>query len=121
MTNREFYNAFINGENTNEMREFAAHALAQIDHTNELRRAAQARKSAEKETERAPMRAALVECITAEPKTATMLIAEAGVEMKPQSIPSLLRALVESGDIVKIPVKIKGKGTQMGYALPDAQ
>lgn len=121
MTNREFYNAVISANFNAELTEFAQNALLKLDHTNDLRRAAVARKSAEKETERAPMRAALVECLTAEPKTATMLIAEAGVEMKPQSVPSLLRALVESGDIVKMPVKIKGKGTQVGYALPDAQ
>lgn len=121
MTNREFYNAFIRGENNDEMREFAEHALAQIDHTNELRRNANLRKAAEKETERAPLRQAIVECITAEPKTATMLIAEAGVELKPQSVPSLLRGLVADGSIVKRPVKIQGKGTQVGYALPEAE
>jgi len=46
-----------------------------------------------------------------------MLIDEAGLELKPQSVPSLLKPLVEAGQIVKVDVKIKGKGTQRGYVL----
>ena len=54
-------------------------------------------------------------CITEEPKTATTLIAEAGVELKPQAIPSLLKALVAEGVIAKTEVKVTGKGKQVGY------
>ncbi len=41
---------------------------------------------------------------------------EAGVELKPQAIPSLLKALVEEGTVVKSQVKVTGKGKQVGYA-----
>ena len=115
MTNREFYNAVIEGTLTDEMIEFAREAVAQLDHTNELRRAKQAEKSAEKAAEKEPLRNAIFACVTDEPKTATMLIDEAGLELKPQSIPSLLKPLIENGQITKVDVKVKGKGTQRGY------
>ena len=57
--------------------------------------------------------------ITSEPKTATTLIDEAGVEIKPQAIPSLLKAEVEAGHRPEVDVKVKGKGTQRGYQLAE--
>ena len=117
MTKRELYNAIMNGnEITEEMRETCATLIEGLDHTNELRKASAAKKAVEKEAERAPIRQAILAVLTDEPKTATTLIAEAGVEIKPQSIPSLLRAAVENGEIVKSQVKVTGKGKQVGYA-----
>jgi sRNA-binding protein len=115
MTNREFYNAVIEGTINEEMIEFARDAVAQLDATNEKRRAKQAERAVEKAAEKEPLRAAIFACVSDEPKTATMLIDEAGLELKPQSIPSLLKPLVEDGQIVKVDVKVKGKGTQRGY------
>lgn len=116
MTRRDFFKAIIEANMNDEINEFARDALAQMDKTNEKRRATMAEKAVEKAAEKAPLREAIVACLTDEPKTATMLIAEAGVEMKPQAIPSLLKGLVEDGTVVKGEVKIKGKGKQVGYA-----
>ena len=118
MTNRDFFNAIANGTMNEEVIEHAKDALQKMDHANETRRAKTAEKAVEKEAAKAPVREALVNVMTAEPKTATMLIAEAGVELKPQAIPSLLKGLVAAGTIEKVDVKIKGKGTQKGYRLP---
>jgi hypothetical protein len=118
MTNREFFDAIANYEGMDE--EIVAHAQAEIeklDATNEKRREANAKKALEKEAERAPIRNAIVACLTVEPKTATTLIAEAGVEIKPQAMPSLMKGLVEAGTVVKTQVKVTGKGKQVGYAL----
>lgn len=115
MTNREFYEAIIKENVNDELTAFAEAALAKLDHTNELRKASVAKKALEREAERAPIRDAIVACVTDEPKTATTLIAEAGVELKPQSIPSLLKSLVETGEVQKVDVKVKGKGKQVGY------
>lgn len=116
MTKRELYTAIVNGtEITDEMRDLAAELINGLDHTNELRKTAAAKKAAEKETERAPMREAIFACITEEPKTATTLIAEADLELKPQAIPSLLKPLVEAGTITKTEIKVTGKGKQVGY------
>lgn len=115
MTNREFLNAIVEANVNDELTAFAQAELEKLDHTNELRRAKSAEKSAEKQAEKEPLRQAIYAVISDEPKTATMLIEEAGLELKPQSIPSLVKSLVEAGQVNKVDVKIKGKGTQRGY------
>lgn len=115
MTKREFYEAVINANINDEITAQAQAFIEGLDHTNELRKVSAAKKAAEKEAVKAPIREAIVACITDEPKTATTLIAEAGVELKPQAIPSLLKALVAEGVIAKTEVKVTGKGKQVGY------
>ena len=117
MTNREFYQAVIEANINDELTAFATAGIEKLDHTNSLRKDATAKKALEKEAERAPIREAIMSVMTTEPKTATTLIAEAGVEIKPQAIPSLLKGLVEDGTVVKSDVKVIGKGKQRGYAL----
>lgn len=115
MTNREFLNAIIEANVNEDLTAFAQAEIEKLDHTNEVRRAKMAEKSAEKAAEKEPLRQAILGVITDEPKTATMLIEEAGLELKPQSIPSLMKGFVEAGIVNKVDVKIKGKGTQRGY------
>ena len=116
MTNREFYSKIASMTNIDaELVEFAADAIAQLDATNEKRKAASAVKAAEKQAEKAPIRNALLEVLNDEPATATELIAAAGLDIKPASVPSLLRPFVESGDVVKVDKKIEGKGKQRAY------
>lgn len=120
MTTRELYNSIINGaEITEEMRSFAMEAIEKMDAQATARRAKQAEKAAEKQAEKAPLRDALLEVMgdANEPKTASMLIEEAGLTdtVKPASVPSLLRPLVEAGLVLKVDVKVTGKGTQRGY------
>lgn len=117
MTKREFFEAVKNANINDELTSFAEESLAQLDHTNELRKVAAAKRSAAKAAEKAPIRDAIVSVITKDAKTASMLIAEAGVEIKPQAVPSLLKALVEDGTIMKTEVKVTGKGKQVGYVL----
>ena len=93
-------------------------ALEKMNAQAEARRAKQAEKAAEKQAEKAPIRDALFEVMgdAENPKTASMLIKEAGLaDVKPASVPSLLRPLVETGMVVKVDMKIAGKGTQRGY------
>ena len=120
MTTRELYNAIINGtEITDEMRAHAADAIEKLDKQAESRRVKSAEKAAEKQAAKAPLRDALFEVMgdSETPKTASMLIEEAGLTetVKPASVPSLLRPLVECGMVGKVDVKIPGKGTQRGY------
>lgn len=117
MTNREFYQEIINANINDELTEFATASIEKLDHTNSLRKAATAKKAKEREAERAPIRNAIMAIMTTEPKTATTLIAESGVEIKPQAMPSLLKGLVEDGTVVKSDVKVTGKGKQRGYSL----
>lgn len=120
MTNREFYAKIAALTNVDsELVEFAADSLAKMDAQATARRAKQAEKAAEKQAEKAPLRDALLEVMgdADEPKTASMLIEEAGLgdTVKPASVPSLLRPLVEAGLVLKVDVKVTGKGTQRGY------
>jgi len=118
MTTREFYNQIVNGtEISDEMRAFCAEALEKMDAQATARRSKQAEKAAAKQAEKAPLRDALFAVLTEEGKTASMLIEEAGLTdtVKPASVPSLMRPLVECGMVGKVDVKITGKGTQRGY------
>ena len=121
MTNREIYKnvlALIDGEgevDVMDLRAAAVDAIAKLDATNEKRKAASAVKSGEKQAEKAPILEALMAVLNDEPATATELIAAAGLDIKPASVPSLLRPFVESGDVVKVDKKIEGKGKQRAY------
>lgn len=123
MTNREMYTNTINylrGADDVDTAELIAafeDALARMDATNEKRKAASALKAAEKQAEKEPIREALLAVMGDEdtPMTASMLIEAAGLDIKPASIPSLMRPLVEAGRVAKVDMKIPGKGTQRGY------
>lgn len=123
MTNREMYTNTINylrGADDVDTAELIAafeNALARMDATNEKRKAASALKAAEKQAEKEPIREALLAVMGGEdaPMTASMLIEAAELDIKPASIPSLMRPLVEAGRVAKVDMKIPGKGTQRGY------
>lgn len=115
MTNREFYEAIINLNLNDEITAHAQKAIEGLDHTNELRKASAAKRAAAKDAERAPIREALLNMVTDEPKTATMLINEAGVDVKPQAVPSMMKGFIEAGVVAKTEVKVAGKGKQVGY------
>ena len=124
MTNRELYTNTINylrgadDVDTTELVAAFENALARLDATNEKRKAASALKAAEKQAEKEPIREALLAVMGGEdaPMTASMLIEAAELDIKPASVPSLMRPLVEAGRVVKVDMKIPGKGTQRGYA-----
>ena len=116
MTNREFYQSIAALDNIpSELAEFAADAIAKLDATNEKRKIAAAEKAAVKQAEKAPIREALFAALSETPMTATELIAAAGLDIKPASVPSLLRPFVDEGAVLKVDVKVAGKGTQRGY------
>ena len=125
MTTRELYNEMLNvlnGTKTDgwdELAEAIEASLSKMDAQGEARRAKQAEKAAEKQAAKAPLRDALLEVMgdAENPKTASMLIEEAGLTetLKPASVPSLMRPLVEAGIVGKVDIKITGKGTQRGY------
>lgn len=120
MTQREFYEAVVNANISEELTAFATAGIEKLDKTNETRKVKTAEKAAAKEAEKAPIREAIFAVIATEAKTASDLIAEAGVDIKPQAIPSLLKPLVDEGKVIKTDIKVKGKGTVRGYALPEA-
>ena len=122
MTKREFLNTIATAEDMPaELVEFATHELEAMNAANEKNRTKAAEKRAAKDAEKEPIRNTIMDVMTNEPQTATMLIEAAGLttdEVKPQSIPSLLKPFIEAGTLEKVDVKIpEKKGTQKGYKL----
>ena len=120
MTNREFYTKIASLTNVDsELVEFATDAIAKMDAQADARKVKAAEKAAVKRAEKDPIRNALFDVMgdAETPKTASMLIEDAGLveTVKPASVPSLMRPLVEAGLVGKVDVKITGKGTQRGY------
>lgn len=126
MTTRELYNATIAALNESDavesakdlVAEFEA-LLAKMDSQAAARKVKAHEKAAETQAAKEPIRQALFDVIgdAEHAKTASMLIADAGLvdTVKPASVPSLLRPLVEAGKVLKTDIKITGKGTQRGY------
>ena len=121
MTIREFYNAVANGEITDEHRTFAAESLEKMDAQNAARKEKAHEKAAEAQAAKQPIRDALFAVVSdaENPKTASMLIADAGLEetVKPASVPSLMKPFVDAGTVLKVDMKVPGHGTQRGYVL----
>lgn len=125
MTIRELYTATISALRENEpdsplASEYEA-LIEKIDAQNAARKLKTAEKAAEAQAAKAPIREALFNALGGadNPKTASTLIADAGLEetVKPASVPSLMRPFVEDGSVLKVDVKVTGKGTQRGYIL----
>lgn len=125
MTTRELYTATMKtlyeygtDEAVDLRAEFEA-LLEKMDAQAETRRVKAQEKAAVKQAEKAPIRDALLEVMggVEDAKTASMLIEEAGLAetVKPASVPSLMKPLVEAGIVLKVDVKVPGKGTQRGY------
>ena len=121
MTKREMYVAVVEGNVTEEIVKAFEEEIEKLDAANAAHRAKAAEKAVEKEAERAPKREAIMACMTTEGKTATTLIAEAGIDIKPQAIPHLLKGLIEDGTVLRVEVKVEGKGKQRGYRLATAE
>lgn len=114
MTNREFYNAIINGIVNDEVIAFAQGALDKMDATNEKRRNTPSKTAIENQ----PLIDTIVGTIlTAEPKTASDVAAELGVSVQKAS--ALLRAIVADGKATVSDVKVAKKGVQRAYALTE--
>lgn len=111
MTNREFYTAIINQAVTDEVIAHATAALEKLD---------VARKPTEKELAKqaadAEIREQIFAQVTSEPQTAASLGEKVGVSTNKAS--AELRKLVAEGRVVKSDIKVVGKGTCKGYALP---
>ena len=114
MTNREFYTAIANGTISADIIAHAEAAIAKLDATNEKRKANPA-KNTKKAEENAPIKAAILEALTAEAKTAPEIGAIVGVSHN--KVTPLVKQLVAEGVAEQTEIKVPGKGTMKGYAL----
>lgn len=111
MTKREFLNAVVASDMTDEIKEYAQSQLEKMDFANEKRR----NKLSKKAEANLPIIEAIEKMLTSEPQTATVIGEQVGISTQKAS--SLLRKVVASGFAEKVDVKVKGKGTQKGYLL----
>ena len=108
MTQRDFYNAVINGTITEDMVTFATEAIAKLD----VRNAKRAERPSKTQIANAPIIEAISRVLTDEPMLASK-IAEL-CEISTQKASALVKK-VEG--VQSVDVKVKGKGTQKGYFL----
>lgn len=108
MTQREFYNAVINGTITEDMVTFATEAIAKLD----VRNAKRAERPSKTQIANEPIIKAISEVLTDEPMLASKIAELCGISTAKAS------ALAKKVEGVKVvDVKVKGKGTKKGYFL----
>ena len=112
MTNREFFNAIINANVSDEL---TAHATAELEKLDK-RNAQRSSKPSKTQLENEPIKAHLLEILAVKPMTASE-IHEADASLSTQKISSLCRQLVEAGKLAVEDVKIPKKGKQKQYHI----
>ena len=107
MTQREFFNAVIDGTVTEEMVQFANESIAKLDARNSKRNEKRVDKHADERT-------AIANVLALADKP--MLASEIGIatKMSTQKVSGLVKR-IEGVKVTK--VKVKGKGEQNAYSL----
>ena len=112
MTNREFYNAIINGEMNDEIVTFAQAAVEKLDARN-AKRAATPSKA---QIANAPLVPLVLASLNAETPTLTTAVATS-IGTNTQKANGILGNLYNEGKVTKVSVPVKGKGKQVGWLL----
>ena len=108
MTNREFFNADIANEITDEVIAHATESLEKLD----VRNAKRAERQTKTQIANEPIIKAIADLLTSEPMRASEIAEACGISTQKAS------ALVKKVEGVQsVDVKVKGKGTQKGYFL----
>ena len=108
MTNREFFNAVIANEITDEVIAHATESLEKLD----VRNAKRAERQTKTQIANEPIIKAIADLLTSEPMRASEIAEACGISTQKAS------ALVKKVEGVQsVDVKVKGKGTQKGYFL----
>ena len=112
MTNRELYNAIINGTITADVVAKAREEIAKLD----ARNLAKAEKPNKKQTENEPIAKAIVEYLTDKGEVLGTDIATA-LNLTTNKLNGVAGNLWKEGVLVKGKQKVKGKGEMTTYAL----
>ena len=112
MTNREFYNAILEGAITEEIK---AHAVAEIEKLDK-RNASRSSKPTKVQLENEPIKEKILELLDGKGATTASVIAE-GVEISVQKASALCRQMVEAGKLNVEEIKVPKKGMQKAYSL----
>lgn len=115
MTNREFYNAIVNSNITDEVIAHASEAIEKLDKALENRKNKTSPKEKEKAAENAKFDETVIGILTNEPQIEADIASALGVT-GPKARASLKR-LVEAGVVTKSEVKVPKRGALKAYAL----
>lgn len=117
MTSREFFNAVIEGNITDEIKDFAKSQIEKLDSKNAKRKSTDSKTQKENKAIKTSLLA------TMEKDKVYTASEVAGMEIdgiiSTQKASALLRQLVEEGKLVSEEVKVKGKGKVKGYRLAE--
>lgn len=113
MTNREFYNAVINAEVSEELKSFAQNAIEKMDARNEKRSS----KPSKVAIANAPLKEQILTLVNDKSLT-TAEVAKA-LEVSTQKASALLRQMCVDGTLTSFEVKVPKKGKVKAYALAE--
>lgn len=113
MTQREFFNAVINGNITDEVKDTAKGALEKLDERN-AKRAAKPSKTA---IENQPIKEAIVSKLTESGKGMFSPDVAVALNISTAKASALLTQLVNDGKLAKTEVKVPKKGKMMFYSI----
>jgi len=114
MTNREFFTAITESAVSDELKDFAAAAIAKLDKRNTSR----ASKPSKTAIANAPIKEAIVAYLREHGQTtASTLATELGITTAKAS--ALATQLKKEGLLVTSDVKVKGKGKVNGYSITE--
>lgn len=112
MTNREFFNAIVSANVSDELTAFAQEAIAKLDKRNEARSS----KPSKVALANAPIKEAIVAFLTEHANAVASDIAT-GCEITTQKASALCRQLVEDGVLTSEEVKVPKHGKVKAYRL----
>lgn len=112
MTNREFFNAIVSANVSDELTAFAQEAIAKLDKRNEARSS----KPSKVALANAPVKEAIV-AFLAEHANAVASDIATGCEITTQKASALCRQLVEDGMLTSEEVKVPKRGKVKAYRL----
>ena len=106
MTKREFMEMVIATVDNEEMKEFAQKEIETLNRRNSKR----AERPSKTALANEPIKAEIAKVLTEEPQTASVIAQKVGISTQKAS------ALLRQMELKVTDVKVKGKGTQKGYA-----
>lgn len=115
MTNREFLNAVINAEISDELTAQAQDMLAKLDARNAKRSATPSKTAIANE----PIKAKIVELLSDATELMTAPQVGEAIGVSTQKASALLRQMVEVGTLVSEEIKVPKKGKMKGYTLAE--
>ena len=116
MTNREFYNAILNADVAQDIKDFARGEIDKLDARNDKRKNTQTK--AQKENE--GVMTSILDHLAKGSDVASGIATALGISTQKAS--ALCTQLANEGKIEKTEIKVKGKGAVKGYtAVADAE